>query len=149
MGDPMVRIRRSPALEVAELHRRMERLMQGLLRGVETPAATHGWVPRVDIYETAGGTLVTLEIPGVKREEIEIVIEGIYMDVSGVRPEPAPSGCVRWHQMEIAYGRFERVIALPEEVDPESIRATYGDGFLRIEIPRRTSGARTVPIDER
>lgn len=145
----MVRIRRSPVLEAAELHRRMERLMQGLLRGVETPAAAHGWVPRADIHETADGIQVTLEIPGVKREDIEIVIEGLYLDVSGVRPEPAPSGCVRWHQMEIAYGRFDRVIALSEEVDPESIRATYGDGFLRIAIPRRTSSSRTVPIDER
>ncbi len=141
----MVRIRRSPGVEISDLHRRMEQMMQQLLHSAD-PAA-HGWVPRADIYETADGLVLSLEIPGVERGDIEIEVQGVYLKVSGVRQEPTASGCMRWHQMEIVYGPFERVVALPQEVDPERIRATYREGFLRIEIPREASGSRTVPID--
>src|SRR5712692_2406376 len=93
--------------------------------------------------EIAEQILVSLEIPGVERGEIEILVQGPYLRVSGVRQEPT-SVCMRWHQMEIVYGPFERVVALPLEIDPEGIRATYTDGFLRIEIPRGAPGARSV-----
>ena len=55
---------------------------------------------------------------------------------------------MRWHQMEIAHGRFERVLALPQEVDAERITATYKDGFLYITIPRLPAGGASVPIEE-
>jgi len=136
----MVRIRRSPPAPVLDLHRRMEQVMAHLLRDVRPMDTPAPWVPRVDIFETADGFVVTLELPGVEREGIDVVVEGRCLSISGTRPEPAPSGCVRWHQMEIAQGRFERVLMLPYEVDPDHITATHKDGFLRIEIPRGTSG---------
>jgi HSP20 family protein len=143
----MVRIRRSVDQEAAELQRRMERMMDRLLHDSDpSPSTLRGWVPRVDVFETTEGILVTLEIPGVQREEIEIVLEAPYLCIQGVRREPETGGCMRWHQMEIAYGPFERVLALPEEVDPESISATYGEGFLRISLRRRSPGGRTVPV---
>src|SRR5207249_12016648 len=101
-----------------------------------------------DVYETADGFVATLELPGIEREEIEILVEGLYLRLSGVRPEPPVRDCMRWHQMEIAHGPFERVIALPQEADPERITATYKDGFLTIHIPRGSSGKRSVPIEE-
>jgi HSP20 family protein len=126
----------------------MERMMDHLLQAREAVDPQRGWVPRVDIYETEQGLLVTVELPGVSREGIEITVEGSYLRISGVREEPAPSGCVRWHHMEIAYGSFERVVALPRAIDAKSIRATYLDGFLRIEIPSAPPAPRQVPITE-
>src|SRR5258706_6154150 len=111
----MVRIRRSPPAPVLDLHRRMEQVMAQLLRDVqpiETPAP---WVPRVDIFEAADGFVVTLEVAGVEREEIDIVVEDRCLRISGSRPEPSPAGCVKWHQTEIAHGRFDRVLMLPPE----------------------------------
>lgn len=136
----MVRIRRSPPAPVLDLHRRMEQVMAQLLRDaqpIETPAP---WTPRVDILESADGFVVTLEVAGVEREEIDIVVEDRCLRISGARSDPSPSGCVRWHQMEIAQGRFERVLMLPQEVDPERITATHKDGFLHIRIPRDPLG---------
>ena len=144
----MVRIRRSPAHPMLDIHHRMEQVMERLLRDVKPVEAQASWVPRADVYETAEGFVVTLELPGVEREEIEILVEGFYLRLSGFRPEPLAQGCMRWHQMEIAHGRFERVLALPQEADPERITATYKDGFLSIHIPHGSSGARSVPIDE-
>jgi len=146
----MVRIRRSQEQAAADLHRTMERMMEQLFHGgAEASPAVQGWVPRVDVYETAEGILVTLEIPGVKREEIEIVIEGASLRVHGVRREPTGAGCMRWHQMEISYGPFERILVLPQEVDPEAISAAYADGFLRIMLRCLPAGGRAVPIEGR
>ncbi len=96
-------------------------------------------MPRVDICETTEGLVLSFEIPGIDRGDIEILVQGAYLTVSGIRQEPSAPGCMRWHQMEIVYGPFERVVALPEAIDPERILATYRDGFLRIEIPRGAS----------
>jgi HSP20 family protein len=144
----MVRIRRSPTHPMLDIHHRMEQVMERLLRDVKPVEPQTAWVPRADVYETADGFVVTLELPGVEREEIEILVEGLYLRLSGARPEPPTRECMRWHQMEIAHGRFERVIALPQEADSEGITATYKDGFLVIQIPRGSSGVRSVPIDE-
>ena len=144
----MVRIRRSPAHPMLDLHHRMEQVMERLLRDIRPMESQASWEPRADVYETSEGFVVTLELPGVVRDDIEIVIEGLYLRLSGVRAQPEIEGCMRWHQMEIAHGRFERVLALPPEADLENITASYKDGFLSIRIPRGPGGARSVPIDE-
>jgi len=143
----MVRIRRVDEGSALDLHRQMEQMMEALARSVEAPRASAAWAPQVDIYETAEAVVLALEIPGVDRADIEILVQGSYLRVAGVRREPASAGCMRWHQMEIAYGPFERVVALPGEIDPERVRATYTDGFLRIEVPRGLPHPRTVPIE--
>jgi HSP20 family protein len=143
----MVRIRRRPSLDLVDLHRRMEQAMETLLRGAGAAGGTGSWTPRVDIRETDETILVTIDLPGVHRDAIELTVEGSYLHVTGVRREPEPGGCVRWHQMEIAYGSFERVINLPCAIDPDLIRASFQDGFLHIEIPRAEPPSRQVPID--
>lgn len=143
----MVRIRRVEDSSALDLHRRMEQMMEALAHGLDPTRASAAWVPPVDIYETNETIVLALEVPGVERADVEILVQGPYLRVAGVRREPAGAGCMRWHQMEIAYGPFERVVVLPEEIDPEQVRATYLDGFLRIEIPRSLPLPRTVPIE--
>jgi len=121
--------------------------MESLLHGIGPVHGPRGFLPRADIHLTESGTRVTLDLAGVLREDIEIVVvEGEALRVAGVRREPEACAGLRWHQMEIAYGPFERVVALPQEIDPERITATYRDGFLRITIPRGAA-TRSVPID--
>lgn len=121
--------------------------MEGLVHGHVHVAVARGFVPRSDIHETAAGVVVTLDLGGVQRDAIEIVIEGDFMRVSGVRHESETGACLRWHQMEIAYGPFERVFALPPDADIDAIGATLQDGFLKISVPRRAGGGRQVPVD--
>ncbi len=142
----MLRIRRVPPSELTEIHRHLEHVMSSVLHGVEHFITTRGWVPRLDMHETEAGLSVTLEIPGVGREDIDVTLEGSYLRITGERRSPDPQDCVRWHQMEISYGPFERVIVLPWEVDTDDMKATYQDGFLKIEIPRAPDGGRHVPI---
>jgi HSP20 family protein len=126
----------------------MERMMEHLLFDAEVGTASgRTWIPRADIIETETSTRITLEIPGVPRDAIDIVVQGPYIRIEGVRREPSASGCLRWHQMEIVYGPFERVFALPFDIEPERIHATYEDGFLVIDIRRDAAGPRNVPIE--
>ena len=143
----MIRIRRVASPDLSEIHRRMEQVMESLLQRLGPASAERGFLPRADIHETASGMLVTLDLAGVRREEIEILIEGDFLRVSGVRREPEVGECLRWHQMEISYGPFERVVALPPDADLENISAAYHDGFLQISVPRRSGGGRQVPVD--
>ncbi|HXH27962.1 MAG TPA: Hsp20/alpha crystallin family protein [Candidatus Polarisedimenticolia bacterium] len=143
-----MRIRKGPGRAAEDLHRRMERMMEHLLFNAEIAAASgRVWVPRADIIETETSTRITLEIPGVPRDAIDITVQGSFVRIEGVRREPAPGGCVRWHQMEIVYGAFERLIALPFDIDPERIQATCEDGFLVIDIRRDPAGPRNVPVE--
>jgi len=144
----MIRIRTIPVSEVSDLHRRMEQVMENLLHGFGAVAPGTAFLPRADIHETASGIRIILDLAGVTRDEIDIVIEGRHLRVAGTRLEPEGSECLRYHQMEIPYGSFERIFHLPEAADAERVSASYRDGFLQITVPLRPGGeTRQVPID--
>jgi len=144
----MIRIRTIPAPAVSDLHRRMEQVMENLIHGFGSAAPGSAFLPRADIHETPAGIRIILDLAGVTRDGIDIVIEGRHLRVSGSRLEPEVSDCLRYHQMEIPYGSFERIFHLPEEADIERVVASYRDGFLQITVPLRAPGpARQVPVD--
>jgi HSP20 family protein len=145
----VIRIRRVVPQEVNDLHRRMEQVMDSLLHGLGPAFGPKGFVPRADIHENPEGILITVDLPGVSREAIDIVVEGQALHLSGMRPEPAVTACLRWHQLEIAYGPFERFIPLPASADLEKIQANYKDGFLQVIIPFKpeSNPGRQVPVD--
>ena len=146
----MIRIRRIPSGEISHLHRQMEHAMEGLLHGFGRFSPAAGFVPRADIHETGGGLRVVLDLAGVTREEIDITVEGRLLRVAGSRREVEATGCLRYHQMEIPCGSFERVFHLPEGADLEKIEAAYRDGFLTIQVPLRPPAeGRQVPVDTR
>lgn len=146
----MIRIRRVPASEFSQLHRQMEHAMEGLLHGFGRLSPAAGFIPRADIHEIGDGIRIVLDLAGVAREEIDITIEGRLLRVAGTRREVEPTGCLRYHQMEIPYGSFERVFHLPDAADAEAIAATYREGFLTITVPLRApTEGRQVPVDTR
>src|SRR5258705_9226451 len=97
----MIRIRRVPTTEISHLHRQMERAMEGLLHGFGRLSPGAGFIPRADIHETGGGLRILIDLAGVTREAIDIVVEGRLLRVSGARQEIEAGGCLRYHQMEI------------------------------------------------
>lgn len=103
------------------------------------PAATRerDWVPAVDIREEDGRYLLTADVPGVSRENIEITLEDGVLTVKGERraeQEPASEG---YRRRERVHGAFMRQFTLPDTVDAENISATVRDGVLGIEIPKQ------------
>lgn len=113
----------------------MDRLFVDLF-GRRPAAPRASFTPLADVYEEkeTEKTIVKIELPGVKLEELNIVIDGRTLIVQGVRRDPHCKGKT-YHQIEIDRGAFERKIVLPHEVDAKSAKASYEDGFLSIELP--------------
>lgn len=94
------------------------------------------WVPPVDVAETQEKILVRAEVPGMKQNDIQIEFENGLLTIRGERTiEKADN--VTWHRVERTYGNFSRSFTLPRTVDPEKITASYRDGILEIEVPKR------------
>jgi HSP20 family protein len=109
------------------------------------------WVPNTDVYVTDSGIVVKVELPGMRREDLEITVEGSRLRITGNRPDGCrPPNC-SFLVMEISYGPFETDLELPPGYDLGQAKAVYVNGFLRIDVPRARhphSKTTKVPIAE-
>ena len=94
------------------------------------------WVPPVDVAETQEKILVRAEVPGMKQEDISIEFANGLLTLRGDRKLEKSEG-MTWHRVERIYGNFSRSFTLPRSVDPEKISASYREGILEIEVPKR------------
>ena len=114
----------------------------GQLVGSDAP----GWTPPVDLYETSGAFVLTAEVPGLSREQIEIHAEESRIVIRGDR-SVGPVPCEQYHRVERGHGRFSRAFTLPEPVDVESVSADLKDGLLTVTIPKAGGrGSRRIDV---
>jgi len=95
------------------------------------------WMPAVDIREEDSRYLLTADIPGVDRKDVEITLEEGVLTVKGERSTKTEVAEEGYRRRERTYGTFMRQFTLPETVDTGSISATASDGVLEIEIPKQ------------
>jgi HSP20 family protein len=95
---------------------------------------TH-WVPNTDVYVCDSGVVIKVELAGMQRENLELVIEGHRLKISGQRGDGCRTGQCKFLVMEINYGAFESLIELPPGYDLNQAKAAYQNGFLRIDVP--------------
>src|SRR5215210_7050241 len=96
------------------------------------------WAPSVDVLETEDGYLVLAELPGVRRDDIQLQVRDRRLELSGRRQ---PLGENRnFLRMERSYGPFRRTFDLGAPVDTETIAADFEAGILRINVPKRAAG---------
>ena len=113
----------------------------GQIVGTDAP----GWTPPVDLYETGGAFVLTAELPGLTREDIDIHAEETRIVIRGERAGHVP--CEQYHRVERGHGRFSRAFLLPEPIDIEAVTADLKDGLLTITIPKAGGrGARRVDV---
>lgn len=129
----------------SDLRREVDRVFDSALTGV--PLGTNGqsrYLPAMDIEETSDRIRLTLEVPGVSPEDLEIEVENRLLTVSGEKRFRRESGNDREgsHLVERRYGRFARSVMLPETVDAESIGAHFENGVLTVEIPKSARARR-------
>ena len=94
------------------------------------------WQPAVDIRETETSTLISTDLPGIKKEEISINVEENTLVLSGERKEASEVEKDNYYRKERYFGKFKREFSLPSSIDHEKISADYTDGVLTIEIPK-------------
>ncbi|MFM1943264.1 MAG: Spore protein [Verrucomicrobiota bacterium] len=108
------------------------------------------WVPNTDVYLMEGGLVIKVELAGMKREDLELSIEGNQLKISGQRPDGCRATKCQFLVMEISYGTFESIIEIPPGYDLSRARASYHNGFLRIDVPENEPPSHekiVVPID--
>ena len=117
--------------------------------GREGSAKAH-WVPNTDVYSTDNGLVVKVELAGMRNDDLEIIVEGNRLRISGNRPDGCRAPKCSFLVMEINYGPFESVLELPPGYDLSQAKATYLNGFLRIDVPMAHTQAKStkVPIAE-
>ncbi|HUX67521.1 MAG TPA: HSP20 family small heat-shock protein [Terriglobales bacterium] len=98
-------------------------------------AAATDWVPRTDVVESEAGYQLQLDLPGVKREELDIQVEHDAVTIKGERK--LGSSLESYHRVERPHGSFSRVFLLPEAVNQMAIEAKLADGVLNLFLPRR------------
>lgn len=94
------------------------------------------WIPRADVYEKDGEVVVSLDLPGLKKEEVEVRLEGGRLVIRGERKTESEVKEEDYYRMERSAGRFDRSMALSFEAKAEEIKADFKDGVLRIRIPK-------------
>lgn len=98
------------------------------------------WAPAADISETEAEYLVKAELPGVKREDIRLSVEGGMLTIEGERKHEKEERDEKSHRIERFYGSFCRSFTLPDNADAENIRAQDKDGVLSVHVPKLKTG---------
>jgi HSP20 family protein len=103
------------------------------------------WTPLADITETDREYLIKAELPEVKKEDVKITLEDGVITLTGERRHEKEQKDENEIRVESFYGTFSRSFALPDNVDPNGIRAESKDGVLRVRIPKKQA-SKTKPI---
>ena len=98
---------------------------------------------KVDVAEKNGAYLVTAEIPGVKKEDIKVSVDGTQVTLEAeVKQEREATQDERVLHVERAYGKAMRSFTLPQELDEAKVEAKYRDGVLELMLPKKAAAAR-------
>lgn len=129
-----------PFREMRTLQDRVNRLFEsafGYPVRTETPLLREGWLPPVDIHEDSNNIYLKAELPGIKKEELNIAVEGDTLTIKGEKKHESEVKEEQFHVMERTYGSFSRSFSLPTNVDSSNVRADYKDGVLTLTLPKK------------
>jgi HSP20 family protein len=94
------------------------------------------WSPLVDIIEDEKEYLIVAELPGMKKEDVRLMVENEVLAISGERTFEKEEKGKKYHRVERAYGSFVRSFSLPEDADGSKVIADFKDGMLRVHLPK-------------
>lgn len=94
------------------------------------------WVPRMDVFEKNGAIVIEAELPGLKKEDVQVEVLGDELVISGEAKADTEAKEEVYYRSERIYGSFYRRMALPAGVTAEQIAATLTDGVLEVKIPK-------------
>lgn len=116
--------------------------------GVRESSHEGQWAPNTDVFLTEEGMVIKVELAGMRREDLELTVEDQRIHISGQRSDDCRAGKCNFIVMEINYGPFETILDLPAGYDLSEARASYQNGFLRIDVPEQApSSKKSVSID--
>lgn len=137
----------SPFRELSRYQERMDRLMNELLgsRG-EEGAMGFDFSPSCEITEEDRSYLLKVDLPGVKKENVKVEVEGDRLTIRADRKEEREEKSKRRHLSEISYGSYVRSFNLPQPIDESKVDARFEDGVLHVSIPKMEGSSKTKQI---
>jgi len=139
-----------PIAEADSLHSELDRLFDHLTfrpnRSPRTWPETD-WIPVMDVEETDSSIIVRTELPGMKKDDIKVSGSRDSLCISGERRFDEEEKKKNYKRVERAYGKFQRCVSLPSDVDWDKCQAVYRDGVLELTLPKATTAqVRQIPI---
>jgi HSP20 family protein len=139
--------------EVRELSDEVSRLFEELDRTGRTPLAPGTCTPPLDVFENEASVEIVVDLPGLTRDALRVLIKGGVVLIVGEKAQPDPSACedATFHLVERGFGRFARAVRLTEAVDAGRASARLRSGELKIVVPKiveRRGQELAVPIDD-
>jgi HSP20 family protein len=123
---------------------RLANLQDDLGRLFESPV--RAWAPTLDVHEDKDNFVIRAELPGLKREDIDVSLQDGALVISGERKFEKTEEGTEVHRQERYYGKFQRALTLSEPVAADKVKADYKDGVLTVTLPK-TEEAKPKKID--
>lgn len=120
-----------PFSDLNRVHREIERNFFG----PRTREAD--FAPPVDVHEDAEALTLRAELPGIKREDIDVAIDGNVLTLKGERKLEKEENGRRYHRIERSFGSFVRQFQLPSNVDSTAVDANLSEGVLTLKLPKK------------
>jgi HSP20 family protein len=138
-----------PYGRLTDLRNEIDRLFElPLAELARTSQVLSGWTPPMDLYEDKDNLCLKVELPGMKREDIEVSLHEGTLSISGERQSQKEYEEAEVHRSERFFGRFQRTVTLPTPVAPDKVKAQYQDGVLTVTLPK-SEEAKPKQIDVR
>ncbi len=142
---PVIKI--SISNEIDNIRREFKEIMDELFRvpyGAIT--ASGSWIPAIDIYADSTFVYLVADLAGVETDNLELVLEGQFLRMSGNRKPPLKIKEKRFFQMEVEYGPFERIVRIPLPIDSEQIKARMENGLLLVRFNKKGTDQMQIRI---
>lgn len=141
----MTLIKLSPFREMETLENQIQRIFN------EFPfrnKMSGSFTPAIDLREDEKNLYLTVELPGIEKEDVKISLHNDLLTISGERKREEKKEEENYYHLEMCYGAFNRAITLPVEVDSERIEANFKNGILKIQLPKSNPKdiAKTIEI---
>ena len=122
---------------LTSLRDEIDRLFEVPLSELANPSRLlSGWNPALDVYEDKDSLFVKVELPGLKKEQINISLHDGILSISGERKSEEKHEDAEVYRAERFYGRFQRSVTLPASVASDKVKAQYQDGVLTVTLPK-------------
>jgi HSP20 family protein len=102
------------------------------------------WCPAADVYRSQDGWIVKVDLAGVKPADVEVIVDGDLLRISGSRRDGTCGEGISHYQLEITYSRFEKMIRFPRSIEHASIDRDYRDGLLILQLHEVSEQARAA-----
>ena len=102
------------------------------------------WCPAADVYRTADGWIVKVDLAGIKPSDVEVTVDGDVLRIRGSRRDGTCGEGVSHYQLEITYSRFEKMIQFPRSIEHVKVERDYRDGLLTLRLREEQGHAKAA-----